>query len=59
MSKSKRLKTRDKRITTCGECKTKLTKYRLDGEVNGKQLSFCTFACHDKYVDREESASQF
>ncbi|GAB7511499.1 hypothetical protein Bwad006_03140 [Bilophila wadsworthia] len=42
--------------TCCAQCGKELGKYRLDGRINGHSLSFCSFACHDTYIDKQKAA---
>lgn len=42
--------------TTCANCGKKLGKHRLDGRHNEKSISFCSFGCHDNYMDKQKSA---
>ena len=42
----------------CKHCGTKLSTYRLDGVIDGKSVSFCSFDCHDKYIDSTKTKKE-
>ena len=39
--------------THCKQCRIELGEHRLDGTVNGVSVAFCSFKCHDVYVDEQ------
>lgn len=38
----------------CEECKKEIGNIELDGIYKGHRIHFCSFKCHDSYIDKEK-----
>ena len=48
-------KNHDRRFGTyCAFCGKKIGRASLDGRIDGRSVRFCSFKCHDDFMDRRE-----